>query len=54
MSDNEATEAMPAFLLPEPEPAAAGALAVLRNPMVLGGAAMVALILVVLLLSHFS
>jgi hypothetical protein len=54
MTDGEATEAMPAFLLPEREPAAEGALAVLKNPLMLGGAAMLVLILVVLLLSRAS
>ena len=50
----ESLDAMPDFLLPEAEPAASGVAAWLKNPFLMGGAAMVLLVLVVLLLSHFS
>jgi GAF domain len=54
VTDAAAMEAMPAFLLPEAEQTSHGQLAVLKNPIVLGGAVMVVLVLVVILISHFS
>jgi hypothetical protein len=52
-TDVQSLDTMPDFLLPEAEPAPSGAAAWLKNPFLMGGAALVVLILVVLLLSHF-